>query len=180
MTDDVGCVPFTCPAAHAVHDVCAGAAFHELGAHASHAAASALALKRPAMQSSHARSDVAVGAAVWRSPAAHTVCLLQEPRPALGWNSLSLHARHAGALLTLVNVPGSHLLHARSDAAVGATAWRSPATHTVCLLQEPWPALGWKSLSPHAKHASALLTLENVLGAHSAQTRSDVAFGAKS
>ena len=54
-------MPFTRPAAQALHDACAGFEFHVLGAHTSHAAASVLALKRPVVQSSHARSCVALG-----------------------------------------------------------------------------------------------------------------------
>ena len=46
-----------------------------------------------------------------------------------------LHAVHASALLAFENVPGPHLLHERSDVAVGAFAWRWPAAHKICLLQ---------------------------------------------
>jgi hypothetical protein len=48
------------------------------------------------------------------------------------------------------------------------------------LLQKPWPALGWNSSVPHAKHEARLLALVNMPGAHGVQVRSDVALGAKS
>jgi hypothetical protein len=82
--------------------------------------------------------------------------------------------------MALVNVPGSHLLHLRSAVAVGAAVWRSPATHTVCLLQKLFPLADWKDVSEHAAQASALVVSEKCPGAHGVQTRSEVALGAKS
>jgi hypothetical protein len=52
---------------------------------------------------------------------------------------------------------------------------RSPAAHAS---QRVWPPSAWYLPSGHASQPPALLVLENVPGAHGAQTRFDVAFGA--
>ena len=40
------------------------------------------------------------------------------------------------------NVPDAHGAQTRSEMDVGGTVRCSPATHIVCRVQEPWPALG--------------------------------------
>jgi hypothetical protein len=101
------------------------------------------------------------------------MCLLQKPCPALIWNSYAPHAKHEARLLALENVPGSHLLHMRSDMAVGAMVCHSPAAHPACFVQELLPLLGWNASSSHAVHASVLLELENDPAPHGWQRAGD-------
>jgi hypothetical protein len=80
-------------------------------------------------------------------------------------------------LPVLENVPGSHLLHARSDVAEGRMAWRSPAAHTMCLIQKLRPVAGWNSPLPHGEQELALTCSLKLPLSHGAHVRSCEAFG---
>ena len=73
----------------------------------------------------------------------------------------------------MVNVPDSHLLHARSDVVLGAAVSCSPATHTVCLLQNPFPSVLWYASPGQIAHAGALLVSETLPAAHGVHRAGD-------
>lgn len=132
----------------------------------------------PTGQSVHRRSNVAVGAELWYSPAMQVVCLVQEPRPISAWNSSVAHGVQLAELLVLLNVPGAHFAQERSSVALGTLVTYSPTMQTVCLLQKPRPSSGWNASASHTLHATTLVVLLYVPSSHWVHVRSVVAFGA--
>ena len=59
----------------------------------------------------HARSAVALGADVTRSPLAQMMCGRQKPLPAAGWKLAFPHGSHAAAFSVAENCPAAHFAH---------------------------------------------------------------------
>ena len=154
--------PASAQSAHAEHDSAPTAALNVEGGHAS--------------QCDVAFVRGAAALALPRLPIAHASQLVE---PALAWYVPSAHSSQVGALAMVLERPTSHGAQPRSAVAVGGTVTNSPLAQTACFVQKPLPARGWNSSAPHARHASALLALEEVPASHGAHTRSDVALGAK-
>ena len=132
--------------------------------------------KLPAAHGAH-RAGVGSLALATNVPGRHGCVASQNGWPGMPWNVLVGQLVHFGALMLSLKLPGLHGLQVRSCVALGTRITRRPAAHTLCLLQDPWPAMGWNSSAPHTKHEARLVALENVPCAHLLHTRSDVAVG---
>ena len=132
--DDVGCVPLTRPAAHAVHDACAGAEFHELGAHTAHVGALFAAEKRPGAHGAHRAGDGSLTLAT-NVPGAHGCFVSQKGWPPRAWYLPEGQCPQSAALITLENVPGAHGAQTRSAVALGAKSSRSPGMQRAALVK---------------------------------------------
>ena len=85
------------PAAHNLHDDCEGSSWNLPLEHSVQLLLFRAWLIWPTAQSSHSRSDVAVGIFLTYVPAEHSKCFLQKEAPlSFGWYCPAAHAVHDG------------------------------------------------------------------------------------
>ena len=157
-----------CPAghvAHAVHVSFPGVALNVLFTHAE-----------------HTRLDMAVGAAISVSPAAHVLIswhtLSNASVAAVAINCVPLHVvtfTHAAPLSSSeYEAPAVHAAHWRSASAEPATSWPWPTGHVAHRVHASFPDVSLKVPVGHGSHTRSLLTVAAVLvykpGPHGALT----------
>ena len=120
----------------------------------------------PAVQSSHARSCVALGSWITRRPAAHVVCARHELCPACSWYCPSPQALHDAAPLASLNCPAGQSAQTRSLPAVGAAVSYEPFWHCCTARHDVCPSADWYCPAVQPAHVVLPLAFWKIGRAH--------------